>query len=503
MGKRVKSIVLGIVAFAVLFGLATTAQAVPYAVGGTVFDTEDNPVNGVDVTVTWLETGQVQTDITDAEGRYLVSLMISDPDDILGDTIRIVADAGDGRTNTTEVTATKSPLIVHLTIKEHTPPITTITAITPEPNNYGWNNVTPVTVSFDRSDDSSGVAYTNYSTTIGGPWTTEPGEDPFDIAITTEGVTTIWYYSVDNAENIEDTKSVDIKIDLTEPTVMFIDPTPANESVNTTGYVNVTVEVTDPAPGSGLEDVVNISVWNETELHLYGTMYDFDTHRYYYNVSSLDGTPLPDGNYTYEVYAKDLAGNMGVSETRVVKVNVTEIEYSFTIEFAMDYNIISIPVNDTSVTDAASLATKIGDNCTQISKWDAVNQEYVTYLPAIGIDNFDVVGGEGYEVVMTGPETVPFEGKGWESPFTLSLLTDYNIIGIPVNDTSVTDAASLATKIGDNCTQISKWDAVNQEYVTYLPAIGIDNFDVVGGEGYEVVMTDPETVPLEGGAWSN
>jgi hypothetical protein len=93
----------------------------------------------------------------------------------------------------------------------------------------------------------------------------------------------------------------------------------------------------------------------------------------------------------------------------------TEALFSFTIDLAIDYNMISIPVNDTSVTDASSLATKIGDDCAQISKWDAANQEYVTYLPVLGIDNFDIVGGEGYEVVMTGPETVPFEGEAWSN----------------------------------------------------------------------------------------
>jgi hypothetical protein len=108
-----------------------------------------------------------------------------------------------------------------------------------------------------------------------------------------------------------------IIVDKTPPVIQFIDPTPANESINTTGYINVTVEVTDPTPGSGLEDVVNISVWNEAGIYLDNeTMYDFDEHKYYYNVSSL-----PNGNYTYKVYAKDIVGNMGVSETRVITVN--------------------------------------------------------------------------------------------------------------------------------------------------------------------------------------
>jgi len=141
------------------------------------------------------------------------------------------------------------------------------------------------------------------------------------------------------------------------PTIDFISPTPENNSINTTGYVNVTVNVTDPAPGSDI-DVVSVSVWNETGLYLDNITLAFDGHKYYYidNVSS-PGIPLPNGNYTYRVYATDTAGsgssldieigelldnggnsipatpangtftipgNVGMSETRVVVVNMTE-----------------------------------------------------------------------------------------------------------------------------------------------------------------------------------
>jgi len=402
MEKRLKNIVVSVVIFSVLFGLMMPVQAPGYAVGGWIFDTDGTtPAADVNVTVTCIETTQSVFFTTEDDGRYVVTLGgggYNPPS--AGDTLRLFADAGDGRTNTTEVTATgTSPQLVNLTLV---------------------NDTTP-------------------------------------------------------------------------PTVEFIPPTPVDGSTNTTGHVNFTVNVTEPAAG-GRVDIVNISVWNEAGIYLNnGTMYAFDEHKYYYD------TKLPNGNYTYKAYAKDVAGNTGVSETRVLTVNKT----GFSIEFFMDYNIISMPVNDTSVQDAVALAAKIGGDCTQISKWDAVNQIYVTYLPAMGIDNFDIVGGEGYEVVMTGSATVTFTGKGWESPFTVSLLTDYNIIGIPVNDTSVPDAVALATKIGDNCTQISKWDAVNQTYVTYLPAMGIDNFDIAGGEGYEVVMTSPTSVIFEGEPWSD
>ena len=187
----------------------------------------------------------------------------------------------------------------------------------------------------------------------------------------------------------------------------------------------------------------------------------------------------------------------------ILVVEAKPLAHNFTIEFVTGSNMIGIPVNDTSVTNASLLATEIGGNCTQISKWDTVTQQYVTYIPGFPLNNFDIVGGEGYYVTMTGPATVIFTGKGWESPFTISLVTGNNMIGIPVNDTSVTNASSLATKIGGNCTQISKWDTVTQQYVTYIPGFPLNDFDIVGGEGYYLTMTGPATVIFEGEAWSD
>ena len=124
------------------------------------------------------------------------------------------------------------------------------------------------------------------------------------------------------------------------PTIDFISPTPENDSTNTTGSVNVTVNVTD---SSGVSTVLlNWNGENETMLYMIGN----DTW-------SANKTGLSSGDYTYKVYANDTAGktsplgieigqlfdnesdpipatpvngtftipgNMGESETRVVTV---------------------------------------------------------------------------------------------------------------------------------------------------------------------------------------
>ena len=101
----------------------------------------------------------------------------------------------------------------------------------PTTNGTGWNDVTPVVVTFFRSDNGSGISHTNYSkTSESGPWTTvninaatgpdagnvaDVSESGFNVAVWDEGDTTIWYYSVDNNFNVEAAKSVTVKIDAT------------------------------------------------------------------------------------------------------------------------------------------------------------------------------------------------------------------------------------------------------------------------------------------------
>ena len=118
MEKRLKNIVVSIVVFATLFALIAPVQAQPYVVLGQVSDTDGNPVNDVNVNVTCIPTGESVSSTTAEGGWYSVTLG-NDPysPPAPGETLRLFADAGDGRTNTTEVPATESPQFVNLILQ--------------------------------------------------------------------------------------------------------------------------------------------------------------------------------------------------------------------------------------------------------------------------------------------------------------------------------------------------------------------------------------------------
>jgi hypothetical protein len=99
----------------------------------------------------------------------------------------------------------------------------------------GWNNST-VTVSLDASDGLSGVDASYYAV---------DGGDPVkgtSLTISTEGVHTLKYWSVDKAGNAETAQTVTVKIDLTKPTIGHtVTPAPNakgwNKSAVTVAYL--------------------------------------------------------------------------------------------------------------------------------------------------------------------------------------------------------------------------------------------------------------------------
>ncbi len=126
------------------------------------------------------------------------------------------------------------------------PPATTAT-LSGTPGNNGWNisNVTVILSAVDING-GSGVENTEYGFD-GSNWNTYTAP----VIITTEGITTVYYRSTDNAGNIEFAKNQTVKIDKTSP-VIISSQTPA-PNVNGWNNANVTVHFDCSDSLSGLE----------------------------------------------------------------------------------------------------------------------------------------------------------------------------------------------------------------------------------------------------------
>ena len=107
-----------------------------------------------------------------------------------------------------------------------------------------WNN-TDVTVSLNAADALSGVAATYYTLDGGAQ------QSGTSVAISTEGIHTLQFWSVDNAGNTETAKNVEVKIDRTPPTINHTQSPAANGNGWNNADVTVTFTCADTG-GSGI-----------------------------------------------------------------------------------------------------------------------------------------------------------------------------------------------------------------------------------------------------------
>ncbi|MFH1458106.1 MAG: hypothetical protein ABIG31_02930 [Candidatus Omnitrophota bacterium] len=143
-----------------------------------------------------------------------------------------------------ETTRTNGTVNMVTTFIDNIAPTTTMN-LTPSANTAGWNNV-DVTITLTTADNNggSGVAKTEYGfDNI--DWTFY--NNPF--IILNEGLSNVYYRSCDNADNIELSKSVEIKIDKTQPTITSqVSPQPNLSSWNNTD-TTVSFAATDNLSG--------------------------------------------------------------------------------------------------------------------------------------------------------------------------------------------------------------------------------------------------------------
>ena len=267
---------------------------------GTISGTVINKTSGALIEGVRVEAG-AWYDNTDQNGNYTIS-------NIPEDTYTVTA-SKEGYENSSEpVTVTAgNTTTVNFSLNpvgDIFPPITNAT-ITPTPSETGWNTVTQVTVIFFRNDTGgSGVSYTNYSkTSETGPWTTvninaamgpdaenvtDIGEDKVNVTVSDEGVTTIWYYTVNNNATSEPIKNVTVKIDTTPPASI-------SDLQNTTGTTWINWTWNNPPDND----------FNHTMVYLNG-IFKTNTPNSYYNATGL----IADMSYEIGTHTVDTYGNV-------------------------------------------------------------------------------------------------------------------------------------------------------------------------------------------------
>ncbi|MFL5935670.1 MAG: nidogen-like domain-containing protein [Gaiellaceae bacterium] len=112
-------------------------------------------------------------------------------------------------------------------LSDSTAPVTTA-GIAPAANGNGWRNE-PISIHLSAADEAggSGVAGIAYSMTGDSSGTDVVDGDHANITLVDEGVTHLTYFAVDRAGNVEDARTLDLKLDMTAPAIVFGTPAPA------------------------------------------------------------------------------------------------------------------------------------------------------------------------------------------------------------------------------------------------------------------------------------
>ena len=282
--------------------------------------------------------------------------------------------------------------------------------------------------------------------------------------------------------------SASVTIDTMAPTVSA--STDAADTVRNGDTVTITATA-DDGDGSGIASVMaNVSMLDTTQTEPVALMMGDDG--YSATITISEDNAADNGTHTITVTATDMAGN----ESEMASAEVAlQNSISFTSMIPTGANLFHVPLNDPDITTVGSLRMALGD---------AVSSLIVRKDGGWEPDSDDVMitSSLGIYLVATSDITTTFEGDAWEDT-TISLESGANLVGLPVNDPSVTMASDISGLFADGVVISITAGSGGQ----YTQISDTSDVAVAGDAAYYIVAGDVTggigDATLTGDGWEN
>ena len=163
---------------------------------------------------------------------------------------------------------------------------------------------------------------------------------------------------------------------------------------------------------------------------------------------------------------------------------------SYTINIQQNWNMISMPASSEDISTAEDFCSESPDS-EIIAFFNSAEQNFVSHPCGVPTNNFDITADNGYMVYNGVGSSFSFAGSTL-SEIEREMKTGWNLI--PWLDDPM-NAETLCQNI-PGCQYVTYYNTSEQQYVTHIKGVPVDNFQLSQENSYFVYVDFPSTIEL-------
>ncbi len=260
--------------------------------------------------------------------------------------------------------------------------------------------------------------------------------------------------------------------------------TASPDTVSNGEMVTISATVTDA--GAIASVMADVSMLDSTQTTVALTMAE---DAYSAEVTISADNEAMNGMQTITVTAMDAAGNSGMAAAMVMLQN--SLEYTSMIPSGV--SLFHVPLKVEGLDTVADLRAMLGDAATLATIYDGNSWNSRS-------DAVPITADLGIVLSMTADTTLTFTGDAWDDG-TINLSAGQSLVGLPLNDASVTNISDIITLFGGSVANIIV--SIDGNFQAISQAGDPGDGAVMGDAAYLITATADASATLTGDGWTN